>query len=966
MTSRNVLRAALGVTLLWGTASPAFAQETGTITGTVVESSTRRPLAGVQVTVPGTTIGTLTGANGKYLLVRVPQGRAAVRASMIGFGNEDQTVNVSAGQSVTADFQLSQTAIALDEVVVTGAAGATERRKLGNSVASVNAAQVMEKLPVASVDELLKGRTAGVNMYLSSGTVGTGGRIKIRGVTSVSLSGDPVIYIDGVRVSGSADLDESQTGVWFGGQDISRLQDLQPSEIERIEVVKGAAAATLYGTQGSNGVIQIFTKKGRTGTPQWNLEVGQGFERAPTERFPGRLFTQFQGPGGFQAKDPREIVGNGHHQQYNLSVSGGGEAVTYFVSGSFKGQENSIAPEANWLNQYAGRANLNAVISPKLSISVQSGVTDSRLRFPDNDNALHGLYSQVVSGLPYTATEERPWGERFGSFVANQTLENWQNVFRNTTGLEIKYNPTSSFSNSMTLGVDWYTQEQTKYFPYGYKGSGNKLGRKANHTKSYRDITVDYRASLNNTLSEVVTSQLAAGFQGNFANTRRVISIGVDFPAPGVSTVGAAANTTGDERRVEEVNAGVFVQETVGLWDKLFLTAGVRVDGNSAFGNEFHYQAYPKASAAYNISEEAFWPAELIPTMKLRVAYGASGLAPSQFAADRTYEAISAQAGQPAVTPFNIGNPNLGPEKSEELEVGFDAGMFENRLGVELTAYAQRTVDALLRVPHPPSEGFLQEQLTNVGEIRNRGVELGIRGLLIQRQNLDWNANLSFTAQQNEMVDMGGIAPFFIGDAYIREGYPVQGLWAYSLTGWDPVKRIHTKSAERDVFRGQIDPTWFGSLSSDVRMGRLTLSGMADFQGGNHKINFAEYWDTRVRTGDSYLALVEKPTGKRTPAADSLWDYASTMQSTGFVEPADFLSLRELALTYQIPDAWTGSVGMQRSSIRLSARNVYMWTRFPGVSPETTWRGAQSIGASADFDTQPPPRLFMLTFRTTF
>jgi outer membrane receptor protein involved in Fe transport len=352
--------------------------------------------------------------------------------------------------------------------------------------------------------------------------------------------------------------------------------------------------------------------------------------------------------------------------------------------------------------------------------------------------------------------------------------------------------------------------------------------------------------------------------------------------------------------------------------------------------------------------------------MKLRLAYGASGLAPAQFAADRTYQAISAQAGVPAVTPLNIGNPNLGPEKSEEIEVGFDAGLMDNRLGLELTAYAQRTTNALLNQPFPPSLGFLQTQLTNIGEIQNRGVELGIRGIWVRRDNLEWNTNFQVTAQKNWVADMGGVEPFFVGDARIVEEYPVQGIWAYTLERWDPATRRHTRSDER-TFVGQIEPAWFGSFSTDVRMGRFTVSGMTDFQGGNKKINFSKWWGTRVRTGDHYLSLVERPTGAPTLASDSLLNFAQTIGSTAYVEPADFLSLRELALTYQVPENWLGGLGLQRASIRLSGRNVHMWTRFSGLSPETSWRGsAQSIGSSSDFDTQPPSRVFLLTFRTSF
>src|SRR6185295_9345318 len=588
----------------------------------------------------------------------------------------------TAGRRDTVEFVLTQQAISLHEVVVTGTAAATEVRKVGNSVASVNVSELTEKSRILSVDQLLKGRTAGVMMNISQSAVGASGQIKIRGTKSISLPSDPALYIDGVKVNNADDR-----GISIGGPGINRISDINPADIDRIEVVRGAAAATLYGTQGSNGVIQIFTKRGRTGTPEWAYEAEGGFERSPTDRFPGRLWTQFTGPTGYRAHDPKEIIGNGRYERYLTQVSGGGEAVTYFTSLSYSGQEASIAPNANWAHLLGWRANLNTVLTPKLSLAARTGFTFNKLRINDTDNALHGLYSQVVAGLPYTADSSRKWGERFGNFYANQTVENIQHVLRNTTGLTADYRPTANLTHQATLGIDWFDDEFQKYFPYAYQGSGNKLGAKTNATRSFREVTFDYKASRSNTLAPWATSELSAGAQGDFQTQNRVTGSGTDFPAPGVRTVSSAATRTATEDRLETTNAGLFMQETFGLWDKVFVTGGLRIDGNSAFGNDFKYQTYPKASVAYSISDEKFWPVNAVPTMKMRVAYGTSGQAPSQFAADRTYTPTSAQNGQPAVTPNNLGDPNLGPETSSELELGFDAGILGDRLGIEFTSY---------------------------------------------------------------------------------------------------------------------------------------------------------------------------------------------------------------------------------------------------------------------------------------
>jgi TonB-dependent SusC/RagA subfamily outer membrane receptor len=937
------------------------AQGVGRVNGTVVVEAGQRPMSGAQVTVRGTTLGSVSGDDGKFTIANVPAGPHTIEARRIGFAAVARSITVDVGQTVTLTIGLTERAIALDEVVVTGTASATERRKVGNSIASVDASKIVENAPLVSVDQLFQGRAAGVNMITTQGNVGSAGQIKIRGTKSVSLSGDPIIYIDGVRVNNSDDRP-----FFIGGQGINRIADLNAAEIDRIEIVKGAAAATLYGTQGSNGVIQIFTKRGRAGAPQWQAEVEGGFERSPAERFPGRLWTQFVNPAnGYRAHDPREIIDNGGKQRYALQVNGGTDQVTYFVSSSYFDQRGSITPNANWNKQMATRANLGFFVNPKLRLEVNSGFVWNRLRVPDNDNALHGLYSQVVAGLPYTATPDRPWGERFGSFTANQTLENLETVLRNTTGFTMDYRPRENFTHRATVGIDWFSDEFTKYFPYAYKGSGNKLGSKINSDRTFRDVTLDYRSSLKNTLTQWLTSELSAGVQGDFANTIRVTANGTNFPAPGVRTVSAAAITTGAETRVKTVNAGVFTQETFGLWNKLFVTGGVRVDGNSAFGNQFKYQAYPKASVAYNISEESFWPTTYLPTMKVRVAYGTSGTAPEQFAADRTYSAISAQGGQPAVTPNNIGNPNLGPEKSSEVEAGLDAGFFSDRVALELTYYYQKTTNALLRRPGAPSLGFLSPQLTNIGALRNKGLEASLHGQILQGSVLQWSGTLNLTTNNNKILDMGGVAPFFVNDARIVKDYPVNSIWRVPLAKWDPVTRRHTAGAER-VFAGSIDPKYYGSIASELSYRAVSLNVMVDYSGGNKKIDFSHYWDTRVRSGDHYLSLVNKPDGATTPAADSLLDYVNTIGSTVFVEPADYRTLREVALSFQIPDRFSSMLSLRRTSLRLSGRNLYLWTRFPGVDPQVNQRGNVNVGGSTDFDSQPIPRIFLVTVRTTF
>lgn len=934
----------------------------GTVTGTVVDAATRRPLASAQIFVVGSALGTLTNNTGRFLIPNVPDGTVRLRAQLIGYGIAEQEVVVTDGQTVTVTFELRQEALALDEVVVTGAAGATSRRRVGNTLATVNAADLVAKSPVLNFTELIQGRATGVAMLPTGGTVGTGGSIRIRGLTSVTQSNNPLIYIDGVR------MDISSVGAGVGGQQPTRLTDINPNDIDRIEIVKGAAATTLYGTQGSNGVIQIFTKRGQSGAPQWTFDMEQAAERLDGSRMPGRLWTQFEGPTGFRARDPQEIIQTGHHQSYAMSANGGTEALRYFVSGKYLSQEGSVNPDVNWLKQFSARMNLDVAASPTFDISLNFGYTNPLLRLPDNDNALHGVYSQVVSGIPYTATEDRMWGERWGSHAINQTVETYQEVQRVTGGIRFEHRPREILRHSLTLGLDFYSQEDKRYFPYGFKGSGNNLGAISVWQRRFNDVTFDYRALLNLNLTPSITSEFAAGLQGNFSDNVRTLAQGRDFPAPGVTTVSAAAVRTADENRVEEVNAGFFLQETLGFGNRLFLTAGLRLDGNSAFGDDFPFKAYPKVSVAYTLSDELFWPSDRIQSLKLRAAYGTSGRAPAQFAADRTFTPISAENGLPAVSPWNVGDPNLGPETSHELEVGLDAGVWENRLGIELTYYNQRTEDALVQRQYPPSQGFDRLQLANIGEVRNRGFEAAIRALLITTPATDWDVRLQLSRQSNEVVSLGNTPPFSGGGSTrIVEGYPVLGKWTRVMESWDPATRRHS-ATEDLVYRGDAMPSHRGSLSSSLRfLSDFTLTAMADWAGGHHQVNFARGWAIGKLTGDEYLSLLDAPRGGRTPASDSLLNLWQVVGNSGWVERADFLKLREVSLSYQLPDRWMSPFRMRSSSVRISGRNLLThaphWT---GPDPEVNTQGHSDLARGVDFNTMPSARRWSLAFRTMF
>src|SRR5688572_14321459 len=358
-------------------ARPAFV---GTITGRVTDARTAAPITAALVEVEGTRLATTTGADGRYRLVDVPAGSRVISVRRLGYTASRQTVTVTDNQQATADFALAAAAVSLDQVVVTGTAGGEQRRSIGNSVATINASEELERSAAPNLGNLLQSRAAGVIVTPSTGRVGAGPTIQIRGRSSLSLSSEPIVYVDGVRVNNATGQGPSGANASsFGAQNsqvASRLNDINPEDIETIEIIKGPAAATIYGTEAANGVIQIITKRGRSGqAPQWGLTLRQGTQwfQDPEGRIPtnyGRdassnivtwnAVTQENARG-------TPIWNNGHLQTYTASLSGGLPVVRYSLSGTYD-DDNGIEPN-NKVNRFTGHANLTIAPSEKVDVS---------------------------------------------------------------------------------------------------------------------------------------------------------------------------------------------------------------------------------------------------------------------------------------------------------------------------------------------------------------------------------------------------------------------------------------------------------------------------------------------------------------------------------------------------------------------------------------------------------------------
>jgi TonB-dependent starch-binding outer membrane protein SusC len=852
---------ALGVGAL-AAAPPALLAQgaSATIEGRVTDANTNRPVVGAQVYIGTRGTGTITNAQGEYRIPPVPMANQArmtveVKVRMLGYNQASKTIELQVAQTARADFALSASALQLNQVVVTGTGQEVETRKLGNTVA------VLEKpefAPIKSTSELLQGREPGVSGLPSGGMTGEGSRIRIRGNASLSQSNEPIVFLDGIRI-------DNNGGMSQGGVSTSRLDDLDPSAIERVEILKGAAAATLYGTEASNGVIQIFTKRGSSGAPKWEFEADQAFIKFPGDRvkpasgFVGcRSYTYTGSPAAPTAatctnaatvsaqldtvnkfygttyapyqvisKTPwQDMMATGLANTFSGSVTGGTPAVTYFVSGRMY-RENGPIDAASEYNeplplkfqddtyrQAQGTANISIIPHPKLRFGVRSAYTDASVSSIQINNNIyapgtlamfskpevaHCNRSAIVAGqarctgVPNgtTGADNQAGNSAFASVREALLQETGNKVRRYIGSIEGAYTPVSSVNINSTLGVDVTTQRARLFRPFGWNVdnfTGNQIFGSSNVSdRLNRVITMDTKASWNKVINNDLTSDLVVGLQGFVTHINYTSGFATEFPGPGIEVASAGAkDITVGETYINTVNGGLFAQDQLGWKNFAFVTFGGRYDYASAFGKNTPGVFYPKVSVSIVPSDLGWWRSSTVSTLRFRSALGRSGKQPGAFDRFTTFEALGGELGA-GLAPNNLGNQDLKPEVSTEFEVGAEVGLMNNKYGVDVTLWNRVVDDALVARVFPPSGGFRNSQLDNIGQLKAQGAEISLKSLVISRPNLsvDLFANGAYLWQK--IVSMGGSAPIKVGGSYVRyrnflrEGYAPGALFGVEL-----------------------------------------------------------------------------------------------------------------------------------------------------------------------------------------
>ena len=984
------------------------AQGTGTITGKVAKES-GVALTGAQVHLVGTALGTRTGTDGSYTIVNVPEGAYRVRAQMLGHRPVEHSVTVAAGATVTRDFAMRTEAMGLDAVVVTGTAGQARQREVGNAISQIDLSKVQQ--PMQSVGALLQGRATGMQVMQSSAAAGSGSMIRLRGNVSVAMSNQPLIYVDGVRLRSEGyarNFPATGTDLRSSNDIASPVNDINPGDIERVEIIKGAAAATLYGTEAAAGVIQIFTKSGHSGRPVWHFETSQGFakslpfgpdpERAPPsdtiygcvvvnpcsgtnqayrDSFPDRFaglpnvgVSRAGGTSSYLFIDP--WLQNGYRSSYSLSVSGGGEALRYFVSAATR-DEDSVLPNDNE-NKKVVRGNFSLTPLANLLFSWNTSYTKDHISNTAAGNNAHGLTLNAFRRDRNYASNDRP---EVMAGILNQFITS--EIDHLVTGATGTWSPLTNLTNSFTVGYDLAAVNNRNLRPFGYIQAPSGILSDRRH--AYQNLTFEYKGNVQLPINSDMRTTLSWGGQSVTTDTRETSAYGENFPGPGEPTVSSAGTKLGFEERQRVVNAGFFTQAMLDLKNRYFFTVGARIDGNSAFGEDFGLQTYPKFSASWVASDESFWPS-WSPTMKLRMAWGQSGRAPGAFDAVRTWDAVG-WGGSPAFYPNNVGNPDLGPERTSELELGFDAALLDDRITAELTWYDRKIDDALFFVSQTPSQGFLNSQLRNVGKMKSKGLEFSANAALIRRGTFEWNVGGSVFTNKTRVASLGGAPNFQIADfGWIIEGQSIPIIHTdFCVQNPDapvplnaagaPAPVIITAASSNDCNHGPNLPTITYGMNTglDLPYG-IGVRARGEYLGGHYMYDGAAYNAVvrSVRWPGCYDFYTLQETGRvaEAKAIDAARCTVALTRADYFVYPADFFKLRELSVSAAIPPRFLR--GATSGQLVLSGHNLWKWVNddFPVFDPETGNNGGFNARVRSILEHVPPPAVYTAAIRLSF
>ena len=1020
--------------------SALLAQQT--ISGRVIEADTGDPLPGVTVLVKGTTYGVYSDESGRYTIQTAPDANTLVFSFI---GKADLEVPIDGRAQI--DVSLSPEETNLQEVVIV-AYGTTRREDVTGSLSSVDG-EVLQEVPVAGIDQVLQGRAAGVHVTSANGQPGGGVSVRVRGPSSINSSNQPLYVIDGIPVE-SQDLQipgefGTATGGGLGGQTGNSLSTINFADVESIEVLKDASATALYGSRAANGVVLITTKRGAFGQkPQFdmNFSIGQREPLALPDLLNPQQFRQMVNEArtnvGLDAFE-EDFYGNANTdwldaifrdatvQRWNFSLKGGSQASRYFASFSIDDQEGTL--DGTGFQRLSGRLNLDSRISDKLTFGTSATVSLTTENVQANDNFIIGPYVVALRARP-----DVPIRQEDGSFtsiagVADNPVaaaEGYRNDFHTlrilaSTYGELEIIPDLRLRSSIALDLTSLKQEQIwSSITLGGRLNGDGYAQRGNN--EFRSIiwenTLSYDFELNdqNRFSALIGGSFQRDERSNF------IASATDFPNDLLTTFASAATPLsvggiGAERAL----ISSFARVNYNFDDRYLITATIRGDGSSRFGENNRWGFFPSAAVAWRLDNEAFLEnSPILSELKFRASWGIIGndrigrtngglgdnfASLGLFGSTDVNGSAFSYAGSGGIAPTQIANPELKWETTTQYDVGIDFGFWDFRVTGSVDFYLKDTEDILLQAPVPRNSGFNSVN-QNIGEMRNTGVDVTLAVDIIRTDDFTWNLGGNLNYNDNEvrkLVNGEDIEASGFNQSIIREGEPlgsffglqVEGIFqspeeitalnsaapggVYQTNGTAPgdfqyrdVNGDGVITNDDRVILGSALYDFMGGINNTLSYKGITLFAFFQFVQGNEIYNFTKRDHLFQRNlFNSFTDILDRwtPSNTDTDLPRVAWGdpNQNRQNSSFFVEDGSFIRLKQVKLSYNFPQALFQNTFLQRGSIFLVGTDLWTLTDYSGIDPEVnTFGGNVSTAQGVDNKTYPGNKTYSVGINLGF
>ncbi len=800
------------------------------IKGTVVDKDSKAPLPRASVSIPDLRLGSVTDSKGNFTF-EAPAGEHTLMVKYVGYEPQSLKVSLKAGETREVNIIMSTQAVTTNQIVVIGLTGEVDKNQLGNTISSISSRDVANVVSPSAIDAL-QGRVPGVTVTRNSGTPGAGTFITMRGRKSILGSSEPLYVVDGVIIDNSSLYDGSGV-VQFS----NRAVDINPQDIESMEILKGASAAAIYGSQAANGVILITTKKGKLSsfdkpaqiTYNSSLTVDEKIGEVPLQTKYGQRVPWTPARVGsndsWGAELPAGTAVYNHaeepfrtalsHEQ-SLTISGGVPQFDYMINGTYTDMQGFV--EGSDLTRSSIRANLGASILPGLSLQMNNNFVSTDNSLPQDGSNTSGILLGALRSPPEFNNKDylKPDGaqRRFGTYdnpIWTQKVNTFnQKIERIIHSSELKWMVLDGLSLNGRLGIDRYEYTTYERLALDAAGSPNREGSIGTGRITNRQLNLDFTANYQTSFfDDALRTTFVLGSQ-NIWSTRSTIGADAERTLPFYDMISAGAVRDGSSGLTEIERGGIFTQVTGTYLNRFSLTLGVRRDGSSTYNQDQNYFYFPRISMSYTVSDEPFWDdlRGFVSNFRIRGAWGEAGSPslPDAYATNFLYgtagffdpwgrSTLVTRNGFSGIRPGGgttsdsytvAGALDILPELTIEKEVGFDMGFFDNMFNLELTYYHQAIFDMILLVPVPTSTGF-DRKLSNAAEMWNSGLEVALRATPYSSENFTWTTILNYSTFDN-LVTKLNVSPMNNPGEFVTLGGGFVGIQNIAMKG----KRLGT------------------------------------------------------------------------------------------------------------------------------------------------------------------------------